>query len=506
MKFLRIPISEWAPDRAPQDSPTFTVTDGWPGPSGYRQPPSRIAGAGNISGTTGPTGTGIFFASDGNRGVFYATQDRLFRSFNNSFPVVADVTGSALSATSLENGGRTEFVQWEDDVICTNYVDPIQRITPYSATSFTVLSSATATPQAKTITAASNFLIVGNTFDATDGTSPQRVQWSALGDPTDWAVSAVTQSDFNDLKSSGGPVLRVIGNENPVVFQRNAINRMTYVGTPEIWGFDEIEFGKGLFAPGAAAILGSNVFYLSDHGFEVLVDGVRSERIGANRVDRWFFLNLDHSKRDGITCAASRVDNIVVWGFPNINGTYEWLVYDYTLNKWGHNTLVGTTAFGIVAEYVNTASPTPGGSGDGIANISYSGSLTTIIVRTGDNASEPGEIETGWLNLTPGRTSMIKSIKPGLSVTPGYFASTQIEVTRRLSLNGRDTTDTRTAGTTTAATSDTLLNRYAVRSNGTHHKIKTIWHVGSQATSDARWFDEPEITHIDVEYVETGSR
>src|SRR5690606_8482560 len=153
-----------------------------------------------------------------------------------------------------------QFVSWKNKVLATNFNDNPQQIT-FGAGNFSNLTTAF---KARHITTIRDFVVVANTSDATDGLVPSRVRWSAFNDETDWTVSPSTLSDFNDLKIA--PVIRILGGEYGIICQRNSIWRMTFVGAPIVFQFDEVLPGFGPIATGAIAQDGDLAYFLSDRG------------------------------------------------------------------------------------------------------------------------------------------------------------------------------------------------------------------------------------------------
>ena len=495
----RIEFQEWLPDMRQMEAPSiFAATNIWPAPQGYSPVINPSTTTDITAGTsTIPLDACPAYKSNGDKFLFVGSQDKLHRVSVTA--TVDDVTGTAYSAGTPKAGGRWDFVQWGDDIIGSNWVDPIQRIAPVSATAFAVLSSATATPKCRTLASSRNFLIAGYTHDATDGTSPQRVQWCAINDPTDWVVSAVTQADTHDLLGPGGPVQRVFGGEYAVVFQENAVHRMSYVGTPAIWQFDEVVSQRGLLTPGAAAQKGDMIFYLSQDGFEVLVNGSESQPIGANKVNNWFFENLDWSKKEAIRCAADPATKRVFWYFPdntNSNARNDLcLIYDYSIGKWGTMAVLGNP---FPAAFANDL------YGEGVLDVTWNRQTPlekTVIEYRDNTAASAGSfasVQTGPISLVAGRCAMVKAIKVGFAQpSAGGFPKTQVTVERLLKgglLSFVGTTD----GETTV---EQLNNRYNIRSNGWQHRFKVAW----AANLTDHWRGA-ELSFIDIEYVPTHSR
>ena len=192
--------------------------------------------------------------------------------------------------------------------------------------------------KARTVAVIRDFLMFGNTNDSTDGTKPERIRWSANGDLTDYTISATTQSDFQDTPG-GGAVKRIFGGEYGVALFDHAIYRINYVGSPLVFQFDAIETERGVFAAGAAAQNGQMIYYLDSDGFYAF-DGNRSQPIGNERVDRWFWSEFDASYPNRISCAIDHDNKSVCWSFPaqvNTSGKpNRILIFNFEINRWSY--------------------------------------------------------------------------------------------------------------------------------------------------------------------------
>lgn len=280
---------------------------------------------------------GAIFAKDsgGNSFNFAGDATKLYKLAIAAWSNVSKVGGY-----STNSDERWFFSTYGQRVLATNFTDAIQTYLMGTSSAFADLS-ATA-PKARYITAMRDFVVVGNTFDSVDGNVPNRIRWSAIGDPTSWTVSSSTQADYQDLDSSKGWVKQVIGGEYGVVFQERAINRMTYVGSPVIFQFDEIEINRGLLASGGVVKIGNFIAYLGLDGFYIF-DGNQSISIGENKINRTFFNDVDLGYLDRISATADLDKQIIYWSYPGSGNTggrpNKILMYNYSPNatkRWSY--------------------------------------------------------------------------------------------------------------------------------------------------------------------------
>ena len=101
-----------------------------------------------------------------------------------------------------------------------------------------------------------------------------------------------------------------------VIFQERAIVRMDYVGSPAIFQFTEVEINQGTKYPKSCIRVGDLSFFIGLDGFRVF-DGNQSVQIGVNKVDRFFFDDLDVSYDYLISSAIDFDRHIVMWAYPS---------------------------------------------------------------------------------------------------------------------------------------------------------------------------------------------
>ncbi len=209
---------------------------------------------------------------------------------------------------------RWEFTQFNNQLVATNFNDTMQLFTLGTSTRFGDLSADTDMPKARYIDTVRNFLVVGNT-SLSSVNSPNRVQWSGIGDPTIWGTVPENQADFQDLPGKYGPIRGIVGGEYGTVFQETGITRMNYVGSPLIFSFETVETNRGTRYPGSIVAVGDLRFYMGIDGFYVF-SGSTSTAIGVNKVDRTFFSMIDKSYPERIYGAVDYEKYLICWCVP----------------------------------------------------------------------------------------------------------------------------------------------------------------------------------------------
>lgn len=247
------------------------------------------------------------------------------------------------NAYSCPTDGQWKFCVFGPTVIATDFNDNVQNFVLGSSSTFTDLSAMA--PKARYCATVKSWLFLANTNDPVSGNAPQRVWWSSNGDPTTWptpgsAQAAQVQSDYQDIVGEGGWIQGIVGNlgnADAAVFMEHAIWRIVWSGGPEVFDFYPAEGVRGTPAPGSIAQNGATVFYLGEDGFYNF-DGANSVPIGANKVDKTFYANLNQSYINRITSAIDPINRLYVVSYPSMNsanGTPDTLlIYNWILNKW----------------------------------------------------------------------------------------------------------------------------------------------------------------------------
>lgn len=340
---------------------------------------------------------------------------------------LADDTFSDVSlggGYSTASGESWEFLKWGEKVLATNYTDNPQTIAIKGA-NFANLTTAV---KFRHFAAVREFVVAAATNDGTDGELPSRVRWSALNDETDWTVSPSTQADFTDLKGRQGWCQAVRGGEYGVVFQEYSIWRMTYVGSPIVFQFDETQPGYGTPSPHSVVQWGDVIYFLGQDGFYALVNGLELRSIGANRVDRTFFNDLDPSEVLRVVGTVDPINRLIIWAYPGSSHTSgrpnKLLIYNYAADRWGMaevtvHYIYNAYGQGYSLEGLDAISASIDALSESLDSRAYkAGSVLVGGFGSGhmlgffSGAALDAELETAEIQISPGQRSLIRSIRP----------------------------------------------------------------------------------------------
>lgn len=254
----------------------------------------------------------------------------------------ADVSQSG--GYSVAVGEKWYFTQYGNNIIAASAGQNLQSFVLGSSTAFADLASAA--PQARYIATIKDFVMVGNTYDGTNGSQPQRVQWCAIDDPTTWPTAgSTTEAELlagsQIIPGDQGWIQGVVGNlgtADGAVFFERAIYRIVFQGSPTVFAFQPAEGARGTPAPKSIAQIGSLVYYLGEDGFYAF-DGSNSMPIGVDRVDKTFWANVNTSYLYNVVGSVDPINRLVMWLYPSNAASAgvpdSLLVYNWTLDKWG---------------------------------------------------------------------------------------------------------------------------------------------------------------------------
>ena len=367
--------------------------------------------------------------------------------------------------TPNANADRFRFTQFGNVIIGTNNNDPIQSYTLGTSTAFADLAASA--PICKYVTVVRDFVVTAFTTESTV-LYPARVRWSGINAETSWGSSQVTQADYQDIPD-GGQIVGIRGGEFGLVFLEKGISRMSYVGTPFIFQFDNISRGKGCIAAGSIAQTQGVSFFLSDDGF-YMCDGQQVLPIGAEKVDRWFFANADEGAFDSMSAAVDPVRKLIIWNFKTTFAQRQLIIYNFKTQKWtygdaGADYISDASTSATTLENLDSISSSIDALPVSLDSILYMGgkyflggtSGAYVVTYNGQPAT--GQLITGDLNA--GGRSVVTLARPQVD-----NGSATVSVASRTLLS-----EIPSFSTGVAADSE---NRVSLRSNGYYHRFKVV--------------------------------
>ena len=355
----------------------------------------------------------------------------------------ARLTTTNFSGGTPLTGSDTDYItftQFGDYIIVSNGVDAPQYYLMGTSTNFANLSSiatAGSPPTFRTSGVVRDFLVTGNQTN-----NRNRVQWSGINDITHW-TAGTKQADYQDLPGSGGQIVAITSGEYGYVFRQNEIVRMDFVGGATIFRFSVVSPNRGAVYGKTVCQDNRRVFFYADDGFFEL-NGDQIKPIGAEKVNRFFDIDLDKAYTDRIVAAVDPFNSLAIWLYPsgdneaNTTGICDkLLVYNYVTEKWSFAKANASAIFtqfvgGYTVEMmdlisanldnINIALDTPFWDGGQLYLGAINGDKKAAIFSGNTNDVE---LETTEMELFPGLRSDITEVRPIVDTTATVAITTR---------------------------------------------------------------------------------
>ena len=318
MAISKVTFTEWLPDQPGVVGALTNARNVFPKAVGYGAFPEEEDYSDAASEDLNSTAAGV--NSSGDVKIFAGGATKLFL-LDSADLSLDDISGSTYTSTD-----RWRFVQFGDFMIAANGKDTLQ-YADMSTTTISFEDLDASAPTSKFVTVVRDFVVTGNT-----NTSSAQMVWSGLNNPNTWANTAITQSDVQNIPD-GGEIKGITGGEFGIVLLERSIVRMSYVGSPIIFQFDNIARNLGCFESNSVIQWQGITYWLADDGFYAC-NGEAIEPIGAEKINRHFWSTVRDSEIGQMSTAIDPFRALVMWGYPSIDGDYRVLVYHITTKKW----------------------------------------------------------------------------------------------------------------------------------------------------------------------------
>ncbi len=479
-----IPVGEWRPDLPELENPgSLEAKNVIPAASSYKPFPSFVAYSSALANraqggfaTRNPDATGANFAGDA---------AKLYRLDGAAW---VDATRTTGGGYATGGDGGWSFAQFGDLVIAVNGVDACQKFQLGVSTNFAALGGTP--PSARFAATVRDFVVLGRIPG-----NPNRIKWSGINNAETWTPDPTTQSDQQDLPD-GGWVQGIVGGEFGTVFQERSIKRMTYIGAPLVFQFDEIGRNLGATIEGAIASWENNTFFVHTTGFYALVGAQTLQPIGDQKVDRYFWNDIDQGYLHRVAATVDHVNKLYVVSYPgsgHAGGTpNKLLVFNWAIGRWSRAeveleylytglsqsgyTLEDLDAFSASLDALNIPLDSPVWTGVGRQLLAGFDTGHRLGYFTGGSLA--ATVETTEAQLIPGRRAFIRSVRP---IVDGGPPTLQLGTRNR-------TIDPVAWGTSCAVNGNGAC---PVRSNGRYQRARIMLPAGA-AWSHIQGIDEIE--------------
>lgn len=448
MNKLILPFGEWLPDQPTTNNPGAAyLLNAIPLTAQSWGPVSDLAAYSPNALSLRCQGAFPALDSTATVSLFAADQKDLYRYQGGATGFVK--VSKATSPYNCPASDMWTFAQFGSNIYAANVNDPLQSMA-LSGTAFADVGGGA--PKAKYLAVVRDFLVAGWTNDGT--AEPQRVWWSAINNPVSWPTPGTgaalqVQSDYQDIAGNRGWLQGIVANlgyTDAAVFFERGVWRMQYAGAPAIFDFQPAEGVRGTPAPQSLVQLGSTVFYLGEDGFYGF-DGAQSIPIGAGKVDKWFWSQVDQGALGRVQGAVDPLNKVVCWAIPTAgsNGSLTQVIgYRVDLQRWfrfvpqpfefmQRMLSIGYTLEGLSAVYPvleNVPAPLDSRIWTGGKVVLGAFDATHKLSYFTGNALA-ATLETSERELASGRTVLVNTLRPIVDGSPSGLNAATLQVLTR---------------------------------------------------------------------------
>lgn len=168
-----------------------------------------------------------------------------------------------------------------------------------------------------------NYVFINNDIIVTLGAAntPNRIQWSDLGNSTIWTPTAQNQAGQVDVQGASQFLSHAELNGTVVLFTADQIYTFTYIGLPFVWQITKITNGQGLIAQNARIVVDGIVYWMSINGFYMydgsVVKPIPSNIAGQSSVKEYVLNNLNYAQQSKIFFGYTEEFNEIDMFYPS---------------------------------------------------------------------------------------------------------------------------------------------------------------------------------------------
>lgn len=330
MQVSEIPFGQWLPDQAGFKNPGLIEADNcYPTSGGYTPFEKPVA---STSVSTEPIlGSAMFQDGTGQPIIVGGSETALLVKRGGT---VSETTGLA----ALISGDAWRFERFNQNVIAVCPANPPKLLADIDTDNAWV-DLPGSPPRAACAGRVNDFLVLGDLTDISALGSPvvpNRVRWSAFNNPSgDWVTDRGGLSGYQDLDPRYGRVTAIVGGRFGLVFQERAVWRMTFIGAPKAFEFEEVAVDRGCIAGQSAVTIGFETFFLSQDGF-YKTDGSSVVPFGAQRVNKWLGETASDTEIRRVHGAINWPKRSIVWAFipTTTNSFSRQVIFNFVTDEW----------------------------------------------------------------------------------------------------------------------------------------------------------------------------
>ena len=247
--------------------------------------------------------------------------------------------GDARSQSGLPlDTGHFSFDNWGEDLIfCFSGDGKIYKWRPNSGgtadTIGTVVTNAPTGCQAILVTNERHLVAIGS------GGDPRKVAWSDREDRNTWTSKATNTAGDVQIPTGGRALLAVKYQNDVIVFSDTGIDRMSYVGSPFVYGIAAAGSNCKAVSRRSVVQTGNFLAWMGENSFFVYDGVVREIKCD---VHDFVYDQLNVPGRKACWGGHNSNFNEIWWGFPSGESQYKpnkYVIWNYLENTWSIGSL-----------------------------------------------------------------------------------------------------------------------------------------------------------------------
>jgi hypothetical protein len=247
--------------------------------------------------------------------------------------------GDARSQSGLPlDTGHFSFDNWGEDLIfCFSGDGKIYKWRPVSGgtadTIGTVVTNAPTGCQAVLVTNERHLVAIGS------GGDPRKVSWSDREDRNTWTSKATNTAGDVQIPTGGRALLGVKHQNDVIIFSDTGIDRMSYVGSPFVYGIAAAGSNCKAVSRRSVVQTGNFLAWMGENSFFVYDGTVREIKCD---VHDYVYDQLNVPGRKACWGGHNSNFNEIWWGFPSGDGQYlpnKYVIWNYLENTWSIGTM-----------------------------------------------------------------------------------------------------------------------------------------------------------------------
>lgn len=333
---------KWRPDVVGPNMPFCAVADGvipqQAGLSPYGAPlvgygpfPSLVVPGTATPLSAAPRGNISLTLNDGTYDVFFATATTI-EQLSSTFTFSSIETGR-----SVTSGDDVSFAHFGSFLLNTDTTDGLKAYNVQTPAGNNAVSGAPSSPR--------TLFICNNVVFLLDINGNNKA-WanSAIGDHTEYVLRGANSGVFSDGEALICGV--DLKNGSGLIFQQHAMRLIQFGSgaTPALFSIVKAADGRGSVGERSVVSFDGMVFFLDTDGFYKFDLSSGNTPIGAEKVNRWFFSQVDSSKLATVQASIDPTRKIVSWAFFSLGNSSTTvrdriLNYDWQLDEWSTATV-----------------------------------------------------------------------------------------------------------------------------------------------------------------------